>query len=170
MLASAEAMKHPRPFVQRNFIEWLEMNRQHFISAPRITRRTVRVIEFEFVGLTSMLSGVQVRDGGLSVAVMYDGVCWDLIVDIGLAESRSKHGYTNLFYLPEMRKYYPDRQALWVGEVFQPFLEWCNATLAQANWLALYGTDGGSTWAKLRNESDPAAMCFPVQTPNLLMN
>lgn len=146
------------------------MNRQHFINTPRITRRTDRVIEFGFIGLTSMLSGVLVRDGGLSIVVRHEGECWDLIVDIGLAESRSEHGYTNLVYLPEVRKYYPDRPALWIGEVFQPFLEWCNATLSQANWLALYRTDGGSTWAKLRNEADPAAMCFPAQTMNPLMN
>lgn len=157
-------MKYPRPFVQRIFIEWLEMNRKHFVYPPRIKRRTEHFIEFEFIGLTSMLSGVLVRDGGLSISVMHEGECWDFIIDIGLAESRSEHGYTNLFYLPEMRKYYPDRPALWVGEVFQPFLEWCNATLAQANWLALYRTDGGSTWAKLSDEADPDDQCFPVRT------
>ena len=157
-------MKHVRPFVQRHFIEWLELNHQKFICSPRITRRTDDFIEFEFVGLTSMLSGVLVRDGGVSVAVMHEGECWDLIVDIGLAESRSEHGYTNLFYLPEARVYYPDRHALWLGEVFQPFLEWSNATLAKANWLALYEiSNRGSTWAKLLNEADPEAYCVALR-------
>lgn len=150
--------------MQRHFIEWLELNRQKFICPPRITRRTDRFIEFEFVGLTPMLSGVLVRDGGLSVAVMYEGVCWDLIVDIGLAESRTEHGYTNLFYLPEAQQYCPDRQSLWVGEVFQPFLEWCNTTLAQANWLALYEINNrGGTWAKLLDEADPDTYCVRLR-------
>lgn len=157
-------MKHPRPFVQRNFMEWLALNRQHFIFPPRVTRRTDRVIEFDFVGLTSMLSGVLVREVGLSVAVMHEGECWDFIVDIGLAESRTEHGYTNLFYLPEAQQYYPDRRALWVGEVFQPFLEWCNTTLAKANWLALYEINNrGGTWTKLLDESDPDAFCVALR-------
>ncbi|MDP4028409.1 MAG: hypothetical protein Q8P42_05515, partial [Gallionella sp.] len=83
-----------------------------------------------------------------------------------LAESRSDQGYTNLFYLPEARKYYPDRQSLWEGEVFQPFIEWCNATLAKANWLALYAADDRATWAVLCHAVDPEAMCFPVRTTN----
>lgn len=145
-------------------MEWLAINRQHFIYQPRITRRTDRVIEFEFVGLTSMLSGILVRDGGLSVAVMHDGECWDFIADIGLAESRSEHVYTNLFYLPEAQQYYPDRHALWVEEVFQPFLEWSNTSLPNANWLALYEINNrGGTWVKLLDEADPEAVCVAIR-------
>jgi len=91
-------------------------------------------------------------------------VCLDLVIDIGLAESRSEHGYTNLFYMPEARVYYTDRYALWESEVFHPFLEWCNATLAKANWLALYELDNsGSTWTKLLDEADPEACCIPLR-------
>lgn len=156
-------MKYPRPFVQRQFFKWLEMNRQHFNIPLHIKRRTDRVIEFEFNGLTPMLRGVLVRDWGISVYVVHDRECWDLLADLGLAEVQSERGYTNKLYLPEFVQFYPDRQTLWAEEVFHPFLEWCNTRLAQANWLALQGEKDKWTSACLSNEYDSTALCFAIR-------
>lgn len=46
------------------------------------------------------------------------------------------------------------REALWAKDVFEPFLEWVNDTLAPARWIKL-SRYGGATWAKLvRDRSD----------------
>jgi hypothetical protein len=50
---------------------------------------------------------------------------------------------------------YPSREALWRDHLFEPFLDWCNGVLANAQWLALHRTTGGgATWAKLIDDSE----------------
>lgn len=58
----------------------------------------------------------------------------------------------------EDRKIYSSREALWIEHDFEHFLEWVNANLAPAHWLALHGEPNFSTWAELVNEPHPEAM------------
>jgi hypothetical protein len=163
-----DCMKSPRPFVQRIFFEWLETNHRQFNSPLKIVRRTDRIIEFNFIGLTPMLKGVLVRDWGITVYVEHEGEIWDAIADFGLVETCTEFGYTNKLYLPDAVQFSPDRHSLWVSEVFQQLLDWSNTSLAQANWLVLYGEKDHSTSAYLRSQCDPDALCFDIRLAKII--
>lgn len=151
-------MKQSRPAVHRYFFDWLVVNRHRLAILPCEIQCTDRGISFRFVGVTSMISGYLDRRQGLSIAATLNGECWDLLADFGLAEMRTKHGYTNQFVLPAYLTYHTSRQALWEGEVFEPFLSWCNETLAPSHWLILEGDRQRATWASLSAQAgrDPA--------------
>jgi hypothetical protein len=80
--------------------------------------------------------------------VCWNGQCWDSIADFDVAERYSEQGFFCALCLPDERKYYPTREALWAEHAFKLLLEWCNEKLATNQWLAIYDY-GGCTEAKL---------------------
>ena len=113
-------------------------------------RRTEQYWEMSFGGETrSVLFGC-LHIYGLDVEVLWQNVSWDLVLSLDAAPERISMGYVNMFTLPEYRMPYATREAFWRGEVFEPFESWVNNTLASANAIRLWGSEGsGATWAKL---------------------
>ena len=149
-------MPRIRSRVHRIFIRWLKANRSRFVYQPYVlSRHTDRIIKFTFIGIPGPITCSLNRYSGISVAVMYQGECWDMIGDFDVAEERTDKGWMCRLDLPEKRQCWQTRELLWTEHCFEPFLEWCNETLAQARWLAFYQCREGSTWAKLlRDETD----------------
>jgi hypothetical protein len=56
--------------------------------------------------------------------------------------------------LPEARRVFADRPALWADHLFEAFLEWVNDNLAKAERLELHGDPGFATWARLLPKDD----------------
>jgi hypothetical protein len=57
---------------------------------------------------------------------------------------------------PAARRVFPDRPALWADHLFEGLLVWVNDNLARAKWLALYGSAGQASWARLLPGDDPS--------------
>jgi len=85
------------------------------------------------------------------IEVTWEGICWDLIGDFDVVERRTEAGYYCALCKPEYQIFYPTRDEFWITHGFEPFLEWCNTELANANWLELFDYDG-VTSAKLHKE------------------
>ena len=146
-------MPKPRPFIHRLFLCWLKESRSRFlIPAPRVGSCTDTGICFAFPSLIGNLYGYFDRKSGITIAVDYNGECWDLVADFDTVEEHSKQGYYCSLCLPENQKFYQAREELWREHTFEEFLLWCNETLAPANWLVLYEYCRGGTEAKLMLE------------------
>jgi hypothetical protein len=65
--------------------------------------------------------------------------------------SEPKRAHGGGFYCemcpPDGRRVFADRPALWADHLFDPLREWVNINLAQAKWLALYGSPKRASWA-----------------------
>lgn len=137
------------------FLNWLKANRSRFHFKPCVIRKWKRRIEFELQGLTNALRFSFNPRSGISIAVMWQGECWDMIGDFDVAEERTGKGWTCRLDLPEKRQYWRMREQLWIEHCFESFLAWCNDKLAQARCLAFYQLGEGSTWVRLlRDETD----------------
>jgi hypothetical protein len=55
--------------------------------------------------------------------------------------------------LEEGRKTYFSKEEFWIGHDFEPFLEWVNTSLTQANWLVIDNCDN----ARMLSEPSPKA-------------
>jgi hypothetical protein len=61
--------------------------------------------------------------------------------------------------LPEYKKLFVSREALWADHLFEALLNWVNEKLARAQWLVLHATPPEYSWALLaetKPESAPA--------------
>lgn len=143
------AKKQPkaRRRIHRVFLEWLRKNRHRFRVPVEIKHRTDQAIELAFAGYHHSLSAY-LSNWCLDVSVNWQGECWDLLGSFESNPSTVTGGYHCLLCSPEDRQTFINRDALWTAEVFEPFLEWVNQTLAPANWIALYDF-GGSIAARL---------------------
>jgi hypothetical protein len=120
----------------------------------RLGKRTDRFWEFSFVGINTAIQGA-LTTYEINVAAEYANDCWDLLLSLE-AEPRQARGggvFCDIC-LPEARRVFPDRPALWVNHLFEPFLDWVNDNLAKAKWLALHGDPDFATWARLLPNDD----------------
>ncbi|HYR05604.1 MAG TPA: hypothetical protein VEP71_02880 [Gallionella sp.] len=143
------AKKQPktRRRIHRAFLEWLRKNRHRFLVPVEIRHRTDKALEIAFAGyhpyLAAYLSG-----WCIDIPVTWEGQCWDLLASFEAAPRPVTGGYHCILCSPDDRLLFSDWESLWAAEVFEPFLEWVNGTLAQSSWIALYDF-GGMTVAKL---------------------
>lgn len=149
----------PRRMIQRAFLTWLEENRPRFAIEIKLGRRTDDVQEFAFVGINSAISGV-LTTWEIEVFASHEDECWDFLLDVDAEPKRVPGGYVCDLCPPESRPVFPNRPALWTTELFEPFLEWVNDSLAKAKWLALYGNPDYATWARLLGDDDAPAQAL----------
>jgi hypothetical protein len=121
---------------------------------PQVVYRDDDYILFTFPGLAGNLAGSFNRRSGISISVTYEGECWDFLGDFDTIEEYSHSGYFCGLCLPETRKYYDTRKEFWEVHCFETFLQWCNETLAPANWLGLYDYDGMTEARLLLDKSE----------------
>lgn len=124
------------------FLNWLRSNRSRFPFYPQVVRHHRHCIELVFVGITGAIRPLFYPRSGIMVNVAWQGIDWDFIADFDVAARKSASGYYCALCKPEFQVYYPTREELWIQHGFEPFLEWCNTKLANANWLELFDGDG----------------------------
>ncbi len=143
-------MARPRRALHRAFARFLAQNRSRSAVEVHLTERTDEVWNFTFDGVTSLVSG-WINTFEITVAVKWDGACWDLIFDSDAHPVRITDGYVCRICRPSAL--FPSREALWTDHLFEPFLAWINGTLALSPWLELTGDAGDGVWsARLRRE------------------
>jgi len=146
----------PRRRLHRAFVKWLFANQHRFTVELVFQRRTDRSIHFSFAGINPVIEGC-LHTYGLALDVTWEGNSWDFIGDWDPSPKRFAKGYACTMIRDwfqarhpdqEFSEYHGTREALWTKEIFEPFLEWANDTLAPAHMLKLTQY-GGATWATL---------------------
>lgn len=150
----------PGPFAAHLFADWLERNRQRFLIQPWLSRVARRGAIINFPGVTAAVCARLScdKDGGLAginVWAEYRGRYWDYLAYMETMPRQRAGVYVCDFCDPALREIYLSREALWIGEVFEPFLAWCNTKLLLAQWLCLYHLKEMMTWAKLSSSVTP---------------
>ncbi|MFC7478460.1 hypothetical protein ACFQS7_29340 [Dankookia sp. GCM10030260] len=148
-----------RPRIQRCFVAWLEEARPRLAAQPRILRRDDLRLRMSFAGLTPVI-GATLSRYDIDVCVEWREVLWDFVYSEYVAVRGRRGAYVCAACAPEARAFYPSREALWQGHLFEPFLKWVNGTLAPASRVVLYAGDGwqqdepGWSAARLWREGD----------------
>jgi hypothetical protein len=146
----------PRRKIQRAFLSWLEANRGRLALDITLGKRTDTVQEFSFAGINPAISGA-LTTWEIEVWAIRDGHSWDILFNVDAEPKRVLGGgYVCDLCRPDARTVFPDRQALWTDHLFEGLLVWVNDNLARAKWLALYGSPGHTSWARLLPGDDPA--------------
>lgn len=157
-MISPRRLHKARRRLHRAFFHWLHDNQSRFITQLfRIIKRTDRFLEFTIPGLNPALSfGLSTWE--LEVHVHWQNTYWDSLDFFETFPEAVSDGYICRLCKSEGRTTYPSREALWIADVFEPFLEWVNTELIKMHWLVLYGVANESTRARLMiNEPDPKA-------------
>lgn len=132
----------PVNFVWRSFDPWLGQNVSRFRHPPIIVEQRKNYFIFCFRGITPQLRGFIGLKWRVEIHVMYDGDLWDILTDFDVAERRMAEGKYRCAFCIEPTDY-PSREALWIGDAFEPLLLWANETLSEASRLLIYGQPGG---------------------------
>ena len=144
-----------RPRIYREFLRWYQKNRHRFDVPLVLLQRRDRNIKLVFSGVSSVIYASFGRCddyANLLVMVEWDGKVWDLPLSLHTLVRRSDEGVICHYHKSDPMKIYPNRAALWREYLFEPFLEWVNASLAPDKWVGLYGEDRCFTWARLNDE------------------
>lgn len=137
---------HPRAFVDRFFLTWLDENRDRFKIQPGIIRCGRDGVYFEFEGWPPALNGFLSRRSGISLWADHNGVkCWDSFCWCDISEARSGEGYFCKMCDTSV-EIYPNRETLWQEHVFEPFLDWCNEVIAKSDRLAFFAIENKCSW------------------------
>lgn len=154
------SQQKPRRRIQRAFIAWLYANKHRFSYKLQIHRRTDRIIEMSFAGINPAVTAILARS--IDIPVILHNECMDLLASFETDPARDATGYYCALYTACDRQYFATREALWITEIFEPFLDWVNKELAAANFLEIFETPG-ITFAKL-HKLQPDAFCLPLKT------
>lgn len=164
-------MKHfkmPRRRIQRAFYQWLMESREAFAIPVTVCRRRARYLECRLAGISDVIK-ITLTSYDLVVAVEMGGECWDLLACFDAAPTKIPEGYECTLCDPETRPSYPSREAIWREEIFEPFRNWVNDTLAHSEWVAFYQVSPGrSSWAKIGpglDKMEPAPACLYSVVP-----
>ncbi len=154
---TVQRRKRPRPRIQRAFLLWFREEGARFAVFIRLGRRTDQNWDLTLGGGTTPALRPWLYGYGIAVEAYWQATSWDLVLCLDAAPRRTPLGYVDDMTLPEYRRQYESREALWREELFEPFLRWVNETLAPACRLGLWRTEeGGATWAKLLAPGDLA--------------
>jgi hypothetical protein len=145
-----------RRCIHKTFAEWHAKQGGRFSMPLHYLKRTDYCLELTFRALNPAMSIFLTQEIG--VCVEWRGKCWDCLIFFEAYPQRSTDGYHCSLCIEEYSRIaYTSRENLWQEHMFEPFLQWINERLVPANWLGLYSSNKGSTWAKLLSEPDPDA-------------
>jgi hypothetical protein len=146
----------PRRNIQRAFLSWLEENRGRLALDITLGKRTDTLREFSFAGINPAISGA-LTTYEIMVFAIRDSHTWDILLDVEAEPKRVPGGgYVCDLCRPDARTVFADRATLWADHLFEGLLVWVNDNLAQAKWLALYGSPEQASWARLLPSDDPS--------------
>jgi hypothetical protein len=166
---------YSRPRIQREFLRWFIQYRSQFAVPLRISKRTRRSFELEFVGAKAMI-GASLTSWGINVWFHWQGECWDFLNCFDVIPKLINNGYICTLCEYEHRVIFLSREQLWKEHLFNPFLEWINNELAQAPWIEIVGTKNEFTSARLlnsipeniRTKSKPAEVDIIITNPTYI--
>jgi len=98
----------------------------------------------------------------LDIPVMFHDECIDLLATFEIAIDHDVRGYCCTLCSAYDRKFFPTREALWIAEIFEPFLDWSNIQLAEANFLEII-ENPNMTSAKL-HQHQPETFSLPLKS------
>ena len=135
--------------LHRAFLHWLALNHDRFTLPLELLERRDRFIRLGFTGITPALE-VGVTTWEINLAALWQDEWWDHLISLEALPCRVAGVYHCHLCMPEAKRLWPNREALWLDHLFNPLLEWVNTELAVAHQLGLYETEGGGVrWAKL---------------------
>lgn len=88
------------------------------------------------------------HNGGISIAAVWDGECWDFLFDEDVVAEHTTDGWHCSLCPADQRAFFSSVEALWTDHLFQPLWRWITMQLLRAKGVGFYG-GGGMTWAKL---------------------
>ena len=140
--------RHCRRRVHGAFFQWYAASEQRFAIKLELLKRTDTCLEIGFRKFNRVVTATLV-DGEMSIPVIWEGICWDVLCWFETYPKRIPGGYVCDECPEDTRPIFPTREALWRAEVFEPFLEWVNSDLANAVAVSISGSPGRITWARL---------------------
>lgn len=163
--------------IEKAFIAWYRKHVQEWERPLSLLSRKDGEMSFTLPDLTpnlriflhdwkfgTYLNAKSYRDAWeFGICLEWQGQCWDVLMSFVALSERTRNGYYDRFTLPDDRKMYNSREALWEAEMFEPLMNWINNKLLSTKWLGLYQRceqDGEvvKTWAAPLPEPDPKAI------------
>lgn len=75
---------------------------------------------------------------------------WNILTDFDVAAERNSAGrYYCSLCIEAHREFYSSKRELWEKHSLETALVWANENLRLDQWLCLFGSRGGSSWAEL---------------------
>lgn len=125
----------------------------HCCRLPSVRRE----LRYCFAGLTPCLE-IALSERALSVLVIVNGDCWDIVFDAEVVVFRDSDGFQcRICRDGGGSRCFPTVEELWIDHFFQPFGNWVSDVLLPARNLCLFGESGRATSAIL--SSDLLAEC-----------
>lgn len=154
--------KRPRARIQRAFQQWLVEHADEFAIPLQFVWRHDRHVMMMLQGLDAAV-WVMLNSWGINVGITWQGEFWDFLISEDIMIRRTPQGYYCKLCETTPQKYFPCREQLWCRHQFDLLLGWVNDDLAQARYIALYGSDGG-TWARLtaKNPKQGYVACLEI--------
>jgi hypothetical protein len=136
----------PRPRYLRAFVLWLAARSDQLpVRLHRVlTRRNFLV--YRLAGYPPELE-IVVSTGEVSVMVMHEGHCWDILTCFESSAAHDDQGY-RCKLCPPGGTSWPDRVGVWRDHDFEPLASWLHSALAPAGRLELHCLPG-IQWAAL---------------------
>lgn len=139
-----------RPKIQRAFDRWYRASAARFAIKLEFIRRTDSCLTFGFQGVKRIIDVSLSYE--LSVHVTWEDTSWDMLLSLDAYPKRVPGGYVCTECDPATRQTFPNREALWEYDLFEPFLRWVNDILAQADGMQLVQFDGMTSAQLIRGE------------------
>ena len=151
------------------FLNWIRENRASFKFEPVLQVKSNK----HFIGYFNAKKCIRFhvyRGNTIEIEGTIDGKHWVAIDWILFIVSKNAYGYFAHMLLPDTSsKYYQSLNELLVKECFETFLEWCNTTLANNNWLVMYrGDQHDMLTLKLQNTGE-SQHNYPYFTTKFLL-
>jgi hypothetical protein len=141
--------------IQHAFHDWYRVNQNRFLLELDFIKRSSHRMLFGFARVDRIIT-VQLMRNDLSVfagrpEANRNDECIDMLASFDSSPKRVPGGYVCTECNPETRLTLPTREAVWEGDLFEPFLTWVNEYLAPASALRCHVSDG-LTYATLIQE------------------
>jgi hypothetical protein len=150
LIRSSPSYISGRRRIQRAFHAWYRANQHKFLLQLDFTRRSDHKISFGFVGIDrTIYACLRDRDLSVYVAAPQSKEIVDMLISLDVSPKRVPGGYICTSCDPDTRLTFPTREAVWIQDLFEPFLKWVNEHLAPATKLHMYFSEGSSRYATL---------------------
>lgn len=147
----------PRRFghFQKAFADWLDVNQPRFALAVKLKMGKSGSVSVELSNQPACLR-IHANRINLGVWVHWDAITWDALLDLDVLAVRTRQGY-RCRLCEEAVQFWPDLELLWADHLFEPFLQWINASYAKAQAITLLGNAATCTTAQLYRYGQPQA-------------
>ena len=143
------------------FYEWLEENIHRFNHKPVLQEKREGQVVFSFEGIIhNIVLGISFNypeaslyfDNLLEFCDEKDGTFFDMqyIEYIGEEKYHPQKGYYDADRIDGIYNYYPTQKELYINNVFEPIIEYCNKIFISENSLELLKMGCGSTAGCIR--------------------